>query len=290
MIFIRRMRVPNDLLNCVVFFGHGESEHFKACGTGFILLHDRMIYLVTAGHVAEGLANDPFSIRVNRPGGSHGIFPVDLETLDEPRCRWFEHPETSVDLAVLPFPVDMPSQGIEAVALKSSAVVEQKNPMEDAGCGDMCHVIGLFSMRSGIQRNTAVVHTGHIAALSDSKELIPSSFRPGHTTMVEGHLVEVSNLPGLSGAPVFVRGGFELSLPTDPEGDALIAVAHKPELKLLGVWQGSWDRNLVDTGQRAPVGMGVVTPAYRLIQLLDSEAVAKNREDWFPAPSATQNG
>lgn len=283
------MRVPHDLLESVVFFGHGEAEHFKACGTGFFLLHEGMMYIVTAGHLAEGLADDPFNIRVNLVGGSHGLFPVDMGVESETRFRWFTHPEASVDLAILPFPADLPNLGVEAVALLSHGTVQQKNPMEDAGCGDMCHVIGLFSMRSGTQRNIAVVHTGHIAALSDSKELIPSSPKPGKTIYVEGHLVEISNLQGLSGAPVFVRGGVELRIPTSP-ADSQVVTVHKPELKLLGVWQGSWDKNLVDQAQRVPIGMGVVTPAYRLIEILDSESVAENRRLWLEEISAAKQG
>lgn len=274
------MRVANDLLNSVLFFGHIVGDSFKACGTGFLLLHDSLIYIVTAGHLAEGLADNPFHIRVNTFAGEHGLFPIDMVMESESRFCWFRHPEASVDLAVLPFPVDLENQGVDAVALLSRAAVEQKNPMVDAGCGDMCHVIGLFSMRSGTRRNIAVVHTGHLAALSDSKELIPSSPNPGHTIYVEGHLVEISNLQGLSGAPVFVRGGLELNVPISPTETKVVTV-YRPELKLLGVWQGSWDKNLVDTGQRVPVGMGVVTPAYRLIQLLESEPVAENRRRWL---------
>jgi hypothetical protein len=63
---------------------------------------------------------------------------------------------------------------------------------------------------------------------------------------------------------------------------------HRPELKLLGVWQGSWDTNLVEKSQRAPIGMGIVTPAYRLIELLNSEPLAENRRLWLPDITAAK--
>ena len=239
-----------------------------------------MLYIVTARHVAEGLGVDPFYIRVNVPGETHGLFPIDLTQQHEGhRLRWFLHHQPCADLAVLPFPFDTSELKIEATFLLPGNMVEKKQPMVDAGCGDMCHVIGLFSMRAGKMRNIPVVHTGHIAALSDSKELIPTR-SDQKTVYVEGHLIEISNLGGLSGAPVFVRSGLELNVPLDG-GASQVATVYTPELKLLGVWQGSWDTKLLEYVDRVPVGMGIVTPAYRLVELLDSEPVEANRRDWL---------
>lgn len=273
------MRVAHDLLNSVLFFGHGEGDEFRACATGFLLLHKTLAYIVTARHVAEGLGDDPFNIRVNIPQGDHGLFPIDLTQSDEPRLRWFLHQESCADLAILPFPIDLQELNIKATIILSRGVVEQKNPMSDAGCGDMCHIIGLFTMRAGKRRNIPVVHTGHIACLSDSKELIPSQ-NNNNLVYVEGHLVEVSNLSGLSGAPVFVRTGLELNVPIDGNSTRVVTV-YGNEMKLLGVWQGSWDRKLLESVDRVPAGMGIVTPAYRLIELLDSEPVETNRKEWI---------
>lgn len=269
------MRVAQNLLDSVVFFGHGEGESFDPHGTGFLLIHKSLLYLVTAKHVAEGLGEDPFLIRANQVNGGCGLLHVDLVMEREPLLQWFGHEATSVDLAVIPFPIDVKAMQLQAVALLADGAVKQH--MGDAGCGDMCHVIGLFAHRPGKSRNIAVVHTGHIAAMSDSKELIPTSSRGGSNS-VEGYLVELSNLGGLSGAPVFVRGGLELDVPVG-EGSRVVTVL-TPDLKLLGVWQGSWNRAVVSAPQDT-VSMGIVTPAHRLIELLDSGLVADNRREWL---------
>jgi hypothetical protein len=274
------MRVAQDLLNSVTFISTGAPDELSHQATAFLLDHNSALYLVTAKHVAERLSDLPFYVRFNLASGSSKLLPIDFETSEEPLFQWFPHAEPSVDLAILPFPFDIGSQGVVAVALRSDALVERKNPMADAGCGDMCHVIGLFTPRPGRTRNIAVLHTGHIAAMSDGKELIETDDH-GKKLQLEGYLVEASNLSGLSGAPVFVRGGLELNVPIEETGETRTITAPTPELKLLGVWAGSWDRPINQFSTRAPVGIGVVTPAYRLLELLESDAVAKNRREWI---------
>ncbi len=261
----------------VLSFRTGEVSDLTT-SLGVFVRQRRHFDLVTAKHVEEGLGNDPYYIRFNRIGGGGGLLPIDLGMAGDDLFKWFAHPIPSVDLAVLPFPVDVAAQGVEAVALKSTASVKLERPMTEAGCGDMCHVIGLFAARAGEARNIAVVHTGHIAAMVDSKELIPTMDQ-GRITKLEGYLVEISNLSGLSGALVFVRGGVELNVPLGDNNQTAI-VAHKPELRLLGVWAGSWDKPISPANARAPVGIGIVTPAHRLLELLDSDPVAENRRAW----------
>lgn len=272
------MRVAQDLIDSVVFFGHGDDKEFSPKGTGFLLIFGGLLYLATARHVAENLGEDPFLIRANHNSGRANNYPLDLCMSGDTRIRWFAHEMESVDLAVLPFPIDAQAMGITASAIHGEHTVKLEKPMKDAGCGDMCHVVGLFAHRPGVNRNMPVVHTGHIAAMCDSEELIFVS-SAGKTKRVEGYLVELSNLGGLSGAPVFVRGGVELNVPI-ADGPQRVISSFTPELKLLGVWQGSWNRGAVGTAQDT-VAMGIVTPGHRLLQLLDSEPVAENRREWL---------
>lgn len=272
------MRVAHDLLSSVAFLSTGSEGDLTHQATAFLMLHKGALYLVTAKHVAESLGDNPYFVRFNRQKGE-ALLPIDFAMGTEKLFCWFAHPEPSIDLAVLPFPIDIGAQGVVAVALNSEGAVKPGSPTSDAGCGDMCHVIGLFSAMAGKSRNIAVVHTGHIAAMADSKELIPAD-NAGHPVELEGYLVEISNLSGLSGAPVFVRGGVELDVPIN-ENDTVVITALKPELKLLGVWAGSWDKPTSRINDRVPVGIGIVTPAYRLIELLDSPAVTENRKSWI---------
>jgi len=270
------MRVDQNLLLSTAFLCTGDQHEPVPHATAFLLIHDGALYLVTAKHVAAALGDDPFYARFNLVEGGSSLLPIDIGMSTEPLFRWFCHPNPAVDIAVLPFPVDIAAQGVQAFAIRSEMSARPQVPVSDAGCGDMCHVIGLFTRRSGRTRNFAVVHTGHIAAMCDSKELIDVD----GGGQVEGYLVEISNLPGLSGAPVFVRGGVELDVPLG-EDESLTITTHKPDLRLLGVWSGSWDRAVGQGSERVPIGMGIVAPAHRLIELLDSERIIENRNGWL---------
>ena len=273
------MRVSQDLMLSVAFICIGAQEAPTPCATGFFLVHKGARYFVTARHVAEELSETPFFIRFNQNGPGLGLLPIDFEMSNEPLLRWIGHPNPAIDLAVMAFPIAIWEQGMVSIDLNSEAAITLENPISDAGCGDMCHVIGLFSRVSGSQRNVAVVHTGHIAAMPDSQELIEVDLG-GKATQIEGFLVEISNLRGLSGAPVFVRGGVELNVPIEG-GRNVTITALKPELKLLGVWAASWEKSISMSSERVPVGMGIVTPAYRLIELLNSDPVVENTKAWI---------
>jgi hypothetical protein len=280
------MRVDHDLLQCAVFLSTGEPEHLTHHATAFLMVHKGATYLVTAKHVAEELGDSAFYVRFNRSDGVAGLLPIDFAMEAEELFRWFAHPKSTVDVAILPFPVDLTSQGVVAVALNSEMTVRLERPMSDAGCGDMCHVIGLFAARAGKVRNAAVVHTGHIAAMCDSKELV-ELLHKHRSIELEGYLVEISNLSGLSGAPVFVREGVELDVPIS-DTDKVVVTTNKPDLRLLGVWCGSWDMPASDLDKRVPVGIGIVAPAHRLLELLESSDVAENRSQWIAKLSAAR--
>jgi hypothetical protein len=117
--------------------------------------------------------------------------------------------------------------------------------------------------------------------MPNTKELIETKDKTtGQTRFVEGYLVEITNLQGLSGAPVFVRSGIQINFPIDG-GGAGEGILAAPNLKLLGVWQGSWEGFSAADDQRVPVGIGIVTPAQKLLEILDSPALVENRKATF---------
>jgi hypothetical protein len=278
------MRVAQELLLSVAFLSTGSSDNLLHHATVFLLLHDGLVYLVTARHVVQELGDDPHYVRFNTKRGRQGLFPIDFAMQPNELFKWFHHPDPAVDIAVLPFPWDLDASGAVAVALNSTFIVSPMTDPSKVGCGDMCHVIGLFKRRAGKSRNFPVVHTGHIAAMSDANELIP--LRSGKSKIdAHGYLVEVSNLSGLSGAPVFVRSGIELDVPTG-QPDNTIVTCYQPDLWLLGVWVGSWENPDARSGERYPTGMGIVAPAHRLVELLNSGPVVENRKLWQEKLSA----
>lgn len=270
------MRIDNDLRKSVLFLGHGGgSEPFTAAGTGFLMKHRSMPYIVTARHVVEALGNDPYALRVNLADGeTSGVFPIDEDDFYDDKLKWFFPDDPSVDVAVLPFPLDFKTLNVEFVVLQSGAAVPDKPIISEAGCGDYCYAIGLFRLHQGRARNLPIVHTGHIALMPNKADKIVC-----HNFETEAYLVEISNLSGLSGAPVLVRQAKAIYI-ADGQGAQISGILPSHELMLLGVWSSSFE-GYTDARMRVPVGIGVVTPAAKLVALLDSDPVSANREWWW---------
>lgn len=118
--------------------------------------------------------------------------------------------------------------------------------------------------------------------------------KPKNKLQVEGYLVESQSLAGLSGSPVFVRPevsfdpeplGFSIN--TDrPKGSKLVR-GGAAQLFLLGLWQGAWEappdevkatQSGAAPGAKVPVGMGVVVPCYKILELLEMPQVKAYRD------------
>ncbi|HEY5722241.1 MAG TPA: hypothetical protein VIT45_07950 [Allosphingosinicella sp.] len=286
------MRLADDVRRAVVYLGHGHGEHFVSRGTAFLLHHDEASYLVTAQHVAGKLGDAPFEIRINSKGGEAITITWDSEQDVHGWFPWFTHEDPTVDLAIMPFNIDLKTPGFDYLYLSSEMALDEKwAKSEDIGCGMFCYAVGLFHLMQGQKRNLPVVHTGHVALMPSKDELIPVRDwkNPADIVQVEGYLVEITNLAGLSGAPVFIRPEAEIhKIPFDRDGMMRDVVMPQATLFLLGVWQGSWtgppDPAMAGrTKLTVPVGMGIVVPAERLSELLDAPEVVAARDHWKKA-------
>ena len=290
------MRLDDDLRKTVVFFGFDDNTPGKGgircVGTGFLVGHDTCGYLVTAKHLAQGLGENPFLVRVNKKGGGSINLPANS---GEPNIRWYEHPDPNVDVAVMPVTLAEGSE-FDALYLDTETAFANDYLMKagDLGVGDLTYTVGLFRLMSGTRRNLPIVHSGIIAMMPGDERIPVKDWRPPNATIfVEGYLVETGALEGLSGSPVFVRPTKEFStLPAgfipDPRfADPRRANALAPSfaIGLLGLWQGSWDAPPDDVlaaqagrGVRVPVGMGIVVPAQKIIETLDLEELREMRQ------------
>jgi len=280
-------------MKSVVFIGDRDGERIIPKGTAFLLLHKQFVYLVTAKHVAT--AQETFYIHMNKKGESGiGSLPVDPEH-DSALLRWFHHPDPNVDVSVMPMNADFDKMGVEPVAIVSEHAVPREFPRSQVGCGDECYALGLYSRHHGRNYLMPACHTGHVAMMSNTNEPIPvQNVNGGKVIEVVGYLAELSNLPGLSGGPVFVRQRLELNVPLDG-GETNVIMTHTPTLKLLGVWQGSWsdpdnwENDVRNRGrQYVQLRMGIVVPAEYVLDLLDSDEVRDNREKWVAAANAAK--
>ena len=111
-------------------------------------------------------------------------------------------------------------------------------------------------------------------------EPIPVRDHFGKTIHVRGYLVEAQTLEGLSGAPVFVDQTWRVQV---AEGQV---AKLDTNLSLLGVWLGAWNAppdeikglSMDKRKSLVPVGMGIVVPAPRIIELLEEPKLVKRRQ------------
>lgn len=276
------MRLNPNFLKSIVFIGHGLDDGFIPCGTGFIFGYKEGAYLVTADHIAYDLNSDPFVVRVNKLEG--GSETINFDPMDW-NVTWFHHPTEQADVAILPFHYRLDNQlfSVAQIPLSLMATDEVINRWA-ISAGEMCQVAGLFRLMSGSSANTVVIHTGNIAAMP-APELVPfrnwRSQQEDAVIELDAYLVEISNLRGLSGAPVFVRPSVRLSHHVAQNAGVL---AYSSDVFFFGIWSGSWEK--LDDADRAsrnglarlPIGMGIVTPAKKILEILESPPVVAERE------------
>lgn len=293
------MRLTEDARQSVVFLGHladpDEQASFTAQATGFFVQFGAVTYLVTAAHVAVGFGDDPFYLRLNKE--SEGAELIHIDPVDDDVHKWFLHPDPNVDVAVIPFPYSFRAGGWDHKSISHTLLLtDDQVAGHDIGPGDSCYAVGLFRLLQGKKRSLPVVHRGSIAAMP-SDELIPvKNWHGGGTVLTRAYLVEATNLSGLSGSPVLARPTINIMadrLNVQGSGDGAtysrgtVAGLSAPscDVMLLGVWSSSWDAKTddvlsLDRGReaRVPLGLGVVTPTSRLLELLESQPVAAQRK------------
>ena len=275
------VRISDDIRKCVAFLGveddTPDGAGIRCLGTGFFMAYDQCRYLVTVKHVALGIADAPFRIRLNRKDGTSDNIEVEVGDI-----RWFSHPDSDVDLAVAPFNSDLTAAGYDVKLL--SGLEELPRGPSGFECGDFTYTVGLFRLLSGKKRNLPVVHSGNIALLpSDEKIPVRDWENDRLTRHIEGYLVQSESIQGLSGAPTFARSNMELTDMPTPQGPMALLFPRR-EVGLIGVWQGAWDARpeearAASLGRelRVPVGMGIVIPVNKIVEILEMGDLKENR-------------
>jgi hypothetical protein len=279
------MQISENVRKTVVFFGAPSPPDgiVEYGGTGFLVAHEEggcwFNYLVTARHVAEQIRPDNGIVtRINTKDSKAVSVEVDIE------IGWRFHPDDSVDLAVSHINLSQDEFDVSFYGLAD--MVRPNSGPYRVRCGDPIAIVGLFRLHPGTERNTPVVHSGNIALLSDPKEKIEISNKvTGEKKLVEAYLVEAQTFEGLSGAPVFQSEMIKLKGYPDINGGGPMVLAG---VQLLGVYQGAWDLEASDLvvkdrqwkgNRRVPVGMGVVVPAERLLELVMNDNELKKHRD-----------
>lgn len=285
--------VPKEVLECVGFIycrlpNKREPQPF---GTVFFVnLRDKEFptmgwpYAITAKHVIDAIrkksADDIVYFRINRKGGNAKLIETKLK-------NWRFHPtDHTVDVAVLPFEPPFKEFDIRVfqsdgfatseviVATDDVIAVQDDSPPPPVskmhvpvGTGDEVFIAGLFAERLGIGRNIPIVRVGNIAAMAG--EPVKTPFGD-----VVVHLIEVRSIGGLSGSPVFVHLGNVRKV----GNQILFSTGTAGVFYLFGLVHGHWDEQQATTKQNVNMGIAMVVPIKKILEVLRQPALKEQRE------------
>lgn len=193
---IKAEPVPSDVKKCIAFIFRSDDNQNYAIGTGFFVGYkhtdksDISIFLVTARHVLfdeKGNKHSHLFLRMNERGT--GI-AKDFNIIDSD--AWFFHEnESAVDIAVQPIsPGNADFKYISSKHFITKEIIEN-NQIE---VGDEVFYPGLLTYHMGREKISPIVRFGKLALITD-EETIDGQFY---------HFIDSGNIPGHSGAPVFL--------------------------------------------------------------------------------------
>lgn len=287
------LHLGSSFQSAVAFIGHDDPHApggINCTGTGVLIAYQGAGYLVTARHVAQPIGDGPFLVRVNRhkSGGSNVV--------RGDQAQWYYHPDETVDLAALPFRATQ-GAGFECLFISENDLLTDAIAEEyGIDVGNECYTVGLFRYLTGSERNLPVVFTGHVALWNESGIPIWNKTK-NRAELVHGHLIQSHGLQGASGSPVLVRAGISLQgVPLD-SGEAANIILSFQKPWLLGIFQGAWflppdeiQRAAIgaNAGDTVPVGLGIVVPCAKIIELLEIPEVVEMRKKSKPIGYAVQ--
>jgi hypothetical protein len=287
------MRVPDEVLGCVVFVGRiitsGSQERRVPSGTAFIVTVPSeqfpdmgYTYLVTARHVAKKLSlGGPWFVRCNLVGdGIREATAADGE-------GWWYHPTEAetVDAAAHEMPTanELDFRHVPISMFATKDVIRR----HDIGPGEVVFLTGLFTKMAGKARNIPLVRLGNIAMMPSEK--VSGVRIDNRGVESEVYLVEARSLGGLSGSPVFVRETVYVPITAGTgEGHRKVDAQMPGGFFLLGLMHGHWDIKAEDFNeiQIAPpradelavnVGIALVVPAEKIREILYQPALVEGR-------------
>ena len=275
--------VPDLVRRCVVYLCLKTTNTGLPLprATGFLVGVENekagvFYYLVTARHNIESFqkadrADDKVHVRVNLNTGRWAF--VETKISD-----WTWHPDDpSIDITVLPFQV---ADEMDLNYIPTEMFVTNPSVADYFGLGDEFFIRGVFRSHFGTERNIPIVRIGNIAAMPDDR--VEMAWAPKHP--MEAFIIESRSIGGLSGSPVFLH----FSPYGSGKRGSKDGVAGR-EFYLLGLVHGHFDLPLIETDfdttddsneprKALHTGMAIVTPAAKLLGVLQLPQLAAQRE------------
>jgi hypothetical protein len=280
------MRVPPDILKCVVFIGRTVGGVPRFEGTGFLVGLDSRAdsrvmfpYLVTAKHVASVVEGD-FWVRMNKKDGTS-------VQVDASNQRWTYHPsDPSADVAVMSW--GMPDD-LDHRAIPLPMMLEWPSNLEaeGIGVGDEVFLSGLFASAYGRAKNSPIIRKGNLAMIPADK------IRTRDMGPIDAYLIETHSFGGLSGSPVFARETIVMKVNKPPrlvgQQPKLIDVHAAGGFYLIGLAHGHYEIDERDINapavrpagdeRRVNLGIAIVVPAGKVMDVINSAPFVKGREE-----------
>jgi hypothetical protein len=243
---------------------------------------------VAARHSIIELCGMSIEIRLNTTDGKFREIPIGSDD------KWKFHPteEKSVDVAVMPFEFD-DSMDIKPIP-KSMFLTDSGIDEYYLGQGDEVTITGLFTLLSGDQKNIPIVRRGSVAMLPEDK-IRKVNMGGGKSADIEGYLIEVRSVGGLSGSPIFVQSpiGYNMNVHGRSGERRDIRAQLLGDYSLLGLAHGHWEippeakgKVVFPTAKKGEdsinLGIAIVVPAKKILEVLDHPELAakrKQRED-----------
>jgi hypothetical protein len=274
------LRIPDEFLKAVAFIGEMAGEHQgDLLATGFFVsiptrLPKRILFFVTAKHIATDLKDRTAYITVNKKGGG-------VTTLNQIGSHWWLHPtDKTADVALVECNV-RPDQDVRGIPIERFITPDMLKENEGIGAGDETFAIGLFTPAPGVSENLPIVRHGNIAMLP--KEQIQTELG-----FADVFLVEARSIGGLSGSPVFVRETIVVPFQKQPDEIEQSFLSGLGKFYFLGVMQGHWDIKESDINKAAVhhdskrgvnMGVGIVVPAMKILETIRQRELMKQIEE-----------
>lgn len=273
----RQMRVPDEVLQCCAFILDPSPLESTPLATAFavsVKVDDGFSYpyLITAAHVIEKCRakapESPVVVRLNRRDGTSG-------TVGIPLGMWSFHADhdrqrgVCIDVAAAPIAElwnDFSFRFLPMTMFHTRDTIVDRN----VGIGDPVFITGLFTKHYGQSNNEVLGRFGHIASIPREPILVDPGPPP---SFMESYLIEARSTGGISGSPVFAT--------YDPVRllEFVAKRTNAPIFTLLGIFHGHWGpKDADDKGkERITTGIGVVVPAYRIVELLHQSVFVEER-------------
>lgn len=178
--------LPKQWSKCIVMIervleeeASKEKRELNPVGTGFVIDYKRLNILVTCRHIAE-LENISITSNTQQP---QQLVTKEVSELHKANLSFVFHPDSNVDLAVIPFPF---RKGEEDILKIPTSLFED---FKDISEGDDVFFLGFPLGITTQRRITPLVRSGIVSLKKEDYSF----------------LIDANVFPGNSGSPVFLR-------------------------------------------------------------------------------------